>query len=120
MRPGANPRRAATACPTPEKMSAGEDAPGRQPAKSRNHLPYAFAIARRRCGKWRAFGPLLAERKVVSQYGVASLGECARHHLQLRRIAIGACAVRQRQSIAVWLLGRVQYAADAIRFECLF
>ena len=71
-------------------VTAGEDAPhGRNPRKRGNRLPYTFAIARSGRWKGRALGSCCAKRKIVSQYGVAGFGECARHHLQQRRIAIG-------------------------------
>ena len=94
-------------------MSAREDAPLRNSATRRNCLRDAFAVASRGCGKWRTFGPLLAEWQIVSQHRIACLGECARENLQQRRMAVGTGAVSQREDVPIGAIGRVQYTAAA-------
>ena len=68
----------------------------------------AFRIARKR----RAGTPLLAERQIAAQDDVAMSGKSFAEHNQKRSSAIRARAVSQDQGVAVWILGRVQEAAD--------
>ena len=70
--------------------------------------PIAFRIARKR----RAGSPFLAEGQITAQDDVAMSGKSFADGDQKRSVAIRARAVSQDQGVAVWILGRVQEAAD--------
>ena len=77
-----------------------------------NRVAKARTIAFRIAWKWRASAPLLAEGQITAQDDVAMSGKSFADGDQKRSMAIRARAVSQDQGVAVWILGRVQEAAD--------
>jgi hypothetical protein len=72
----------------------------------------ARAIALGVAGEGRAMLPLLPERQVTAQDGVAGSGERFTHRNQQKGIAVGARPVGENQGITVRKGGRMQETAN--------
>src|SRR5271157_665693 len=113
-------RRGHGGLPAAVGVAAGEDAAGSERSNGLHGARNAFAVARGGRREGRAFGALLAERKIVAQHEVSGIRQCAGEAHQQRRIAIGAGAVGQNEGVAVGQRGTMQSAADAIAMERFF
>ena len=81
-------------------------------AQSRKCIAQARAIAFCVARKRRASSPLLAEGQIAAEDRVAMSGKSFADRDQKRSSAIRSRAVSEDQCVTVWILGRVQKAAD--------
>ena len=95
-----------------ERNPTEKNSPGGRFANDRNCIPQARAIALGIARERRAMPPLLPERQVTAQDGLAGSGERFAHRNQQRRVAVAPCSVSENQGITVRIGGRMQETAN--------
>jgi hypothetical protein len=65
-----------------------------------HRVTQALAVAKCVSGSWWAGGPHLAKGQIAPENEIPGLREQIRKSNQKRRVAVGACAVRQNKSVA--------------------
>lgn len=70
------------------RMPAHKYGPGYYGAECCGSIRDSLAIPLGRSGEWRALGPILAEREVVSQNHVTGIVECMRQPREQRSLAV--------------------------------
>src|SRR5512133_296822 len=80
-------------------MSAEENSTGDEFLYASHRVSQALAVAKCVSGSWRAGWPHLAKGQIAAENEIPGLCEQIRKRNQKRRVAVGACAVRQNKSV---------------------
>jgi len=82
------------------RMSAEENSAGDEILYASHRVSQTLAVAKCVSGSWRAGGPHLAKGQIAAENEIPGLRKQIRESNQKRRVAVGACAVRQNKSVA--------------------